>query len=180
MNPDVTKSISEAAPKKRGRPPVFGREVLDEYKRLYPDLRTRRSLQEEVYRSFAIHALDPPDERWRWLWDREAALKGLGTWKPGILAALGRVGDDESIRALATSLSLRKPSTKAAIACIRRWRLGRAARRPGLETSLTARLARVVDAYRTSHPDCTTDEIFTALQNVADFTAELSQEANDA
>jgi hypothetical protein len=117
--------ISEAASekRKRGRPAVFDEEYLRIHRSAFPGL-SRRGMLNACYRTRAINLLEDHPE-FAWLVDPEAMKRGEpGAWQPDILAELGRIEDDELLAFQALVLCKEKPSVKAAVAQLRRSRLG--------------------------------------------------------
>ena len=120
-------AITEAASEKtrRGRPPAFPDFMLDFQRTSYPEVRSRRGLNDLCYRALALnvilHAPDPT--RFGWLCDMEAMrAKTPNAWKPSILTELGRMATAADIVECAEVLCERKPSTKQAVAWLRRVR----------------------------------------------------------
>lgn len=91
---------------------------------LYPEV-TPRHLNNIVYRSRAVSVL-AHDPEFAWLADGPAMTEGKrNSWKPGILAELGRIDNEDDIRTFAREICRIKPFTKDAERAIREWRLGK-------------------------------------------------------
>jgi len=171
--------ISEtASEKKRGRPKVLDAVHEQIAKSCNHDVRTTRGLQNIHYRLRAQNCLID-DERFKWLCDRDAMAKGApNAWKPGILSELGRLDDDETIKAYAARICELKPKTKDAITMLRRARTGKAPDASVLD--LTARLCRVVDDYVAAHLDVTARQLLVALANTRDAVEETFGKSEEA
>ena len=176
--------ISEAASKnrrRRGRPRVLAPEYLQALQHLFPDIQSRRHLQDVACRQRAL-ALLTDDPACRWLCDPEAMQRGQPSgplqksWRPGILAELGRIPDDEDLKALAGEICKVKPRTKDAVLLIRRWRKGKES--PGDATSLAASVVRCIDDYLKRHPGTTWPTVRAALL-AAEEAVEQSAAAAD-
>ena len=111
-----------------------------------------RTRQNTWYRTIAINAVDGHDE-FKWLCDGEAIMRGDGKSRRGILSELGRLQDEDAIRAVARELGKMdpRPTTREAVARIRRYRLGREAK--GTYYDLVLWLERRMDEYVKTHPD---------------------------
>lgn len=169
--------FSEAASKKRGRPPVIDKEWLPEMSRAHPHLKTERGLRNKDLAYHTIHhvlgltptnAVTPNDglpERHRWLVDWEADVI---RWS--ILTELGRLALEQGNEAaidVADWICERKPSVKEGTAIVRRLRLCRLEKvqRPSRE-KLIDRLAAAIALYRAEYPDLSYTEMLEVLHAV--------------
>jgi hypothetical protein len=146
----ITEAASEK--RKRGRPPVILPGLSEQVVSMFaPDVKTRRAKLDAYYRIHALAVLkDVPEATW--LCDMEAMKAGKSkSWKPAILTELGRIEDVEALRHMAKLVCDAKPSTKEAVAWLRRWRTGKSA--PTSEKDLFRTLARTFDDYKRTHPD---------------------------
>ena len=139
---------------KRGRPSKFTKEERDWMRKLWFD-RGPRSLNDHHYGARA-GALLMHDPRFRWLCDpEEGRLRGT------ILAQLGRIEDDEDLREAALALCEHRPTTRVAVAALRRWRLGQS------DTPDSDRLAdellRAIRDYVDRFPDTSSSQVLEAL-----------------
>jgi hypothetical protein len=166
MTARTESGLSEAASekRKRGRPPVMADhdEALVSY--CAPDVRTRRGKLDVFYRQRAlgILAIRTKDKRFAWVADRAAIeAETKDAWKPGILSALGRIPNDEDLKAVALRVCELKPKTKDAIAMIRRWRTGKAS--AGDAVGLHKEIVRAVNDYLHRHPGTPWLEVEAAL-----------------
>src|SRR5207302_954222 len=96
------------------------------------------------------------DKRFVWLCDEEATMAGRVKLNFGILAALGRIEDEEELRAMALQICELKPKTREAIVMIRRFRNGSS---PPSVWQVTEELCRVLDGYNLRHPAVTKEQI---------------------
>jgi len=168
MTAKTPDGIPEAASqkRKRGRPPVFDPGYRAAMKTIFPDIKTHRGMTDSLYRGRAINLLTK-DGRFAWVADGARMKAGApGAWKPSILVELGRIPNDEDLKAVALRICELKPKTKEAVAMIRRFRLGREAE--GGYLKLFQHLAAAVDAYREGHPSTPKDDLIRALRDVAD------------
>jgi hypothetical protein len=191
----VEQDKSEAASKKpkRGRPPAFDPDYWNRVIRPYvpPGISTRHK-QNFAYQSIAIAALEG-DPSFAWIIDAKKAESGSNSkasfdgFRPGILSELGRLRDPEWIRTVARTLrgpdyGILRMSTKAAIAEIRRVRLGREPipRRGGPYSKKKARSERLQRAiaqtlfnFQIANPGLTPGVISRTLRSMAkDFEEE--------
>ena len=140
--------------KKRGRPEVFP-EFLQCVRAIYPDVKTKRGLQNKAYQAIAGRAIG---DDFPWLWD-----KSKGTIQVSILSELGRLEDPEVIRAFAKELCKKKPGAKKAVILIRRHRVGEMKPDP---LKLSNELIHTLNHYLSRYPGTTTEMINDALRTV--------------
>jgi hypothetical protein len=159
-------TISESDTKKRGRPPAFKAEQMAIITQLFPEVHSRRGRVNALYRTHAMDLLK--QRRFRWLMDMEGLAAGKDTWKPSILAELGRIADDRTLRAFAARICQLKPKTHEAVAMIRRARLNGASK-PATVGALVHELGRTIDDYRTRHPDLTWRQVRAAFGEVGEL-----------
>jgi len=103
----VSQRQQETASKKRGRPKLLEPQAETVYAKLYPEVRTRRGMQNKVYMSHAFVVLKAvPDhrERYRWLLGEDGE-----TWRSTLLAELGRLRDPGRIVEAADALCTMRP-----------------------------------------------------------------------
>jgi hypothetical protein len=151
--------ISEAASekRKRGRPAAFDPDGMRMFRRLYPEIKTKRGLQDKVCQVRAIRLLGKgADPSFFWLF-----CPKTNTVRASILAELGRIEDDEALRVFATQVCESKPKTKDASAIIRRWRLGREPRAEANDLK-EAIIATVCD-YLKRHPSTVKGHVLNSL-----------------
>jgi hypothetical protein len=164
----MSETYPEKASKKRGRPRLLAPQAEAVFAKLYPEVRTRRSIQNKVYLSHAFVALKGvPDHRERYLW-----LIGDdgNTFRSTLLAELGRLRDLARIVEAADKLCEARPSRENGVAYLRRLR--------GIKSSadqerLVSVLATALDAYRRAHPDCTAAMAMEALNEVYAIVSEI-------
>jgi len=97
-----------------------------------------------------------------------------GAWKPGILAELGRIRDADTMRAVALRICELKPSTKEAVAIIRRFRLRREP--PANYRALWMHLAKALDEYMNVHPSTPYEWKVKALRALANLVERTERE----
>ncbi len=162
MTTAISEAASENGKRQRGRPKLIGsaslRKMIDF---CAGDVKTERGRQDVFYRNIALgHLVDDP--RFIWLCDKERMTAGApNSWKPGILAELGRfdfAGGD--ILEAASEICRLKPKTKDAIAMIRGWRLGERECTPG---ALYDTLLKAFNDYVGQHPGITKQSVRTAV-----------------
>lgn len=163
--------ISEAASekRKRGRPRIMGPSAESMADFVAPDVKSSRGRQDSYYRMIALTVLTK-DERLAWLADESAMKAGTGRWKPSILSELGRIPNEEDLKAVALRICELKPKTKDAVAMIRRARLGREPE--GNYLTLFKHLENALNAYLSGRPSTPEDWIIKALRDLADCIEE--------
>ena len=179
MNGEAT-AISEkfSEKPKRGRPRAFSETMEHAYQAygLFTDTKTRRGRVNICYRQHALYVIKG-DPRLAWLFDSELIrTQEHAPFRRTILTELGRIPNDEDLRAVALRICELKPTTKEAVAMIRRFRLGRPA--VGSVEGLWDVLARTINEYQASHPEITRTEMLRALEIVSDLIREPLTEAD--
>jgi hypothetical protein len=167
--PESGPAISENSSKKRGRgrPRLVWTEIEDSIKRSEGVL-SRRAAQNAGYKATALTTLFPNGEssgaEFTWLYDNERARRREPRHVRGtILAELGRIDDDDDLRAVARRVCELKPKTRAAVAMIRRWRVGPPTPRPG---RLAAELLSTINDYLARYPTASYGQALTDLNAV--------------
>jgi hypothetical protein len=146
-------------PCKRGRPPAFEAELVELYRRTFPQAKGR-SLMNRVYQGNALSVLKN-DPAFHWLTSNKAEIDdGTGSMRSAILYELGRIEDADELRNVATMLCSVKPKTTAAVAMIRRCRHGE---RPASANALAHALSRCVNDYLAKHPSATWELVHQAM-----------------
>jgi hypothetical protein len=161
---DISENFSES--RRRGRPPRHGPEVMTMMRGLFPEARTVRSIQNKWFLVQAQRVLRHEPEL-TWLLDLDPSTHAIqkgGAYRMTILQELRRIEDEGVMKAVARRLCELKPSTREAVAMIRRFRLGRSA--PASVNQLVDALAQTIDDYRMRHPQITDAQIHEALQMV--------------
>ena len=157
--------MEAASEKKRGRPPVFSEEYRRGMSNLVPEVKTYRGMSEVMYRQRASSLLRQ-DSRFLWLADFKKADAGVpGAVKWSILAALGRIPNDETLKAVALRICELKPKTKEAVAIINRFRLGREPE--GGYLKLFMHLEKTLNTFFCLHPSIADKEVIRALRDLA-------------
>lgn len=163
MSAALKENISEI---KRGRPAVMDAETeaLFICSGLFSKDSPRRSKMNVYYRQRAVSVLGGCD--YKWLVDeRMIMLEGDKHWKPTILTELGRIEDEDDMRAVAERLCEMKPTTRDAVLMVRSLRTG------GLPAGDTLQLAneiiQTINRYLHSHVGVTREGIFDALRTAA-------------
>jgi len=132
-------------------------------RRLYPEVKTARGLQEKERQSRAVVlVMDRPELRW--LFDPET-----GTCRSMILAELGRIQDDHLLLEMAAEICRRKPKATEAVAAIRRFR---GVRHEPDSRKLMAELIKTVDAYLKRYPTTTWEQVQVAIVQAGNVVAE--------
>jgi len=101
--------------------------------------------------------------KFAWLFEHSA---GGNFKRMTLIAELGRLGDDETIRIFAAGLCESKPPVKMAIARLRNYRLTGELTTPGDVFNLYMALLRCLDDYSAAH-EISNDEILEALNRVS-------------
>jgi|TARA_B100001964_G_C14051899_1_gene517404 hypothetical protein len=155
----ISEAVSEK--RKRGRPPTFTPEYRALMKAFFPDVQTRRGMTNVLYQQQALGLLRD-DARFKWLVDKDKMIAGEpNAWKPSILAELGRISDEETLKVVALRVCEVKPKTKDAIAEIRRFRTGKTA--AGNASDLYSALATRMNDYIQQHPGMPLSEVDDAV-----------------
>ena len=164
MSAGLSEKFSEN--RRRGRPKVISGAMVGivNFAASDPDA-TPRTLQNKFYQLQAIHALslgkeDMP-EAFRFLWDaNEATQTFRGRWT--ILAELGRIADENDMRAVAHKVCEMKPRARDAVAMIRRARIGES--KAGDTLQLANELIETINDYRVRHPATAPHDLLIALE----------------
>ncbi len=164
--------ITEAASKKkRGRPRVIDDAPLQIIADHTPNIKTHRGRQELVYAFRAVTDL-AKDKRFDWLTDEEHPIK-----KKGILSELGRIENEEDLKAVALQICELKPNVKEGAAMVRRWRTGKA---PKADCrGLRSHMLKSVNAYLYAHPDTPIDMLVRVLHELAETVQEQFDEGKE-
>jgi hypothetical protein len=146
---------------KRGRPEMIPNWALDQFAALVSlKVKSKRHKQNLWYAKTALAALlngcDRIDPRFDWLCTDQRFVRLC------VLAELGRLGDPEEIRNIAARICERKLNTVAAVAVVRRHRLGQSS--SGDAGQLCCEITRLIDAYLARHPATTQAEVLKALK----------------
>jgi hypothetical protein len=169
---DISETISEK--RRRGLPPRYGPETLAFVAAWSPDVQTVRGWQNKVHEFRALNIIRE-EPGLDWLRDQAAMRRGmLHAYRPTLLQELGRIEDAERLKAVARQLCECKPKTRAAMAMIRQYRLGRAA--PAKAMALLLELTQTLENYRVRHPDLTGLQILEALALLADVVRRVDEE----
>jgi hypothetical protein len=159
----VADLISETVSKKRGRPKSISDGELALVRNFFPGNSPRHE-HDLVYRQRAVSLLmDNP--ALAWLCNKEDMKAGVNSWKPTILAALGRLEESDML-VMAKALCDRKPRTKEAVAMIRRFRGKSSA---GDALALHKTLVSTINAYIEVHPDISTADLVAAVITTLDM-----------
>ncbi len=162
--------------RERGRPAKMTPEQVAICDSMFPEVKTRRGQQNIIYRLRAMSILRE-DSRFLWLIDPEKAIQGKpGSWRPSILAELGRLEDQDAMRAVALRICELKPKARQAVSMIRRARTG--AKGDGDAVSLSHAIIRTISDYLAAHPATTWQQVYAALGNASDAVA-ASQSPED-
>jgi hypothetical protein len=169
MNPDRIKEDSSEKPK-RGRPRLYNGLILLEK---LSDARTERGRIEFWHCTHAwgiiksVWEADPVGNAWAEFYIDK---KRKYVYHRAILSALGRIEDKASILEWAQVIAEEKLSTRAAVAAIRRARLGREDRPDFLD--LAGSVERALNAYLSAHPSTSLAMVVRALRGLADAIEE--------
>jgi hypothetical protein len=146
------------------------------FRGIWNEVKTVRGLQNKSNEARAINCL--VDRRgFAWLGVTTLAAMSAGRCKPrlSVLAELGRIKDDDTLRQIARDLCRAKPTTaRWAVRAVRRWRTGRAP--AGDVASLSRLLAVTAETYRREHADVSYADLRAALAAAAD---QLPDEGTD-
>jgi hypothetical protein len=172
-------AVSERISRKRGRPRVLVEHAEAAYRQLFPEVRSRRSLQNRAYSSHALAVLAGVPEhrqRFRWLVGSDG-----NTLRMGALVELGRYRDEQSILNLADAMcraaAERRLTTSEAAALVRSGRGRRGPRefcKPSQDGLVTA-LSAALDRYQRTHPGLAKATILEALNEVYGVVAEVME-----
>jgi hypothetical protein len=164
-------AISENFSKKRGRPRLLEPGILKVVSAA-TDAHSLRHKQDVHYRLRALGVL-LDDSRFIWLCDGERMRAGLShSYRPTILAALGRIADEADMRDVALELCETKPKARDAIQIVRRWRLGD--RKPGDALQLANEIVGTINGYLSRHPT-TWQQVKGALAMAQEMVEEASE-----
>jgi len=168
-SPALSENMSEKS--KRGRPVVFDKGHLSIMGGFFPEIGSRRHLQNKAYQSIAIGALrsggDEIGPEYSWLFDPTANVV-----KSTILSELGRLGDHETIRILARDICVGRVRTSIAVP---RLRALRKKQRPADALDLTNKIVNTINAYIELHGSCTNDQILDAIRTAEGVVREREE-----
>lgn len=136
----------------RGRRPIFSAEFRNEVRARHANLRSERSVIEACYAS-----------RTRQILQQSGLAAELG-WldnKAAILAALGRIPQEDHLLSVALQLCQLKPSSNSAVLMIRRFRLGTSNADAKV---LVDSLIRTINRYLLRFSGTSINQILEALQ----------------
>jgi hypothetical protein len=172
MSAVITENISETTASNeavfigRGRPSLMSveQEAVFTALGLFTDSTPRRSKMNVFYRHRALGILSEGD--YKWLFDEEKVMADGGGkhWKPTILTELGRIENDDDLRAVASELCERKPATRDAVLMVRTFRTGGLP--AGDSIQLANEIVQIVNRYRHSHAGVTKQDVVDALEAV--------------
>ena len=155
--------------KKRGRPKLLDDSHLA-LVRYATDAKTTRHQQNVHYSLRAIGMLSN-DPRFKWLCDGKAMMKGAQhSYRPTILAELGRIENDDDLKAVALRICKLKPKVRDAVVMIRRFRTGKVKEADSLQ--LANEILAIVNRYTGRYPETTAQQILTALTVARDAVIE--------
>jgi hypothetical protein len=154
---------------KRGRPKLLDEWIEEKLRDDWGPFATERTVQNAWYHIRAFNVLGfgddaPLDPFFLWLCDPERQRGPSGkVFRKTILTELGRIGDDETLIAVAREICDLKPKARDAVALIRRARLGGGKPKPN---QLGNEIIRAINAYQARYPSTTPAEIAAALTAV--------------
>lgn len=159
-----TRKKSSARPKSMDR-------ALERFLRsLYPKIKSTRGLQEKQHQTRAVLlVMDQPE--FRWLFDPET-----GTCRSTILTELGRIDDDGLLLEMAAEICRRKPTSREAVAAIRRVR---GARSEPSSQRLAVKLVKTIDAYLKRYPTTTWQHVRVALIQASKIVEDAMRDPGD-
>lgn len=168
----ISETVSEN--RKRGRPPVMDAEDVKLVKFLTSEKITHRHELNLHYRQRAIR-LVMDQKQFSWLLDSAAEIMaGTGRIKKHtILAALGRIQNDDDLKAIALEICKRKPKTKTALVLIRRAR--GVSKDDGNANGVAHAIRVAVNDYLTRHPSTPWEDVTAALVSVQIAVKESSR-----
>src|ERR1051326_8532599 len=133
--------------------------------------RTHRTVQNKHYelRAFGVLGFtgETFPEEFRWLCDPEKQKPGRAYcegFRRSILAELGRIEDEETLRAAARRMCQLRPKAREAMVMIRRFRLGGA--KPGDALELANAVIATINDYMRRRPGLSADDIRDAIRTV--------------
>lgn len=127
---------------------------------------TERTRHNKLFQMRAMNALgldvDNPPAAYLWIWGRPHVPRhGDHKVKWTVLAELGRIEDDDTLRAVAARVCELKPKTREAVQMIRRFRVGLP---QGSALDLANAVIKAINDYMNSHGGLTPDDIRDALR----------------
>lgn len=158
----ILETISQS---KRGRPPVMSKEVEDEIKKSFPEIRTRRGRQNKFH---AIYALTILREGFEYIVNTKAVTAGTQDLPFTLLTELGRLDDSDIIREIAGIICKEQLTPKEAVIRIKRMRrhLKTGQFAPvGTITELSEIISKTIQDYKQARQDVTPQMVKSALAN---------------
>jgi hypothetical protein len=169
---EISETDSQNPRRRRGRPSLWEPGYLEAMERMgmFTETTTRRGKNNICYRQRAVALLGSGDNpEFHWLCGGPAITKGgqAKAWRPSVLVELGRINDDEMLLALARRMCELKPTSRAAVAAIRQFRLGRS--KPGSIAALTSKIRGTINAYLQRRPDTDLSQVLQSIAEVQDI-----------
>lgn len=162
----ISETVSEKP--RRGRRRIMGPLAISTVDVVAPEVKSERGRQNVYYRQLALGAL-AHDPRFRWIADEDGMMAGdKSAWRPGVLAELGRiwvVDEDLMLRIAELVCEIKPPTTRAAVALIRRARLRSMV---GTRASVVKAIRRSIGGFLSRYPDTPWEVVVDALQQVCD------------
>jgi hypothetical protein len=173
MSTAITENISET---KNGRPSLMSveQEAFLTACGLFTNSTPRRSKMNVFYRQRALGIICDGD--YKWLFDKEKIMTDGSDkyWKPTILTELGRIENDDDLRAVASQLCERKPATRDAVLMVRAFRTGSLP--AGNALQLTNEIIHTINRYLQTHADVLKQDVLDALRTA---TANVDESLSD-
>jgi hypothetical protein len=167
--------------KPRGRPRVFSSEQEALFRNLFPEIRTRRGLQNRMYACRAISVLKQAagaDVFGRFGWLLGPSFEAA-KMRFTLLAELGRLDRPADIATLASTLCEKKDPPRRAVALIRQRVRKTGKARPTVEDA-TYYLASAVDTWLQRYPDADLGVMVEALNEVYSIIQERLEKRRPA
>ncbi|WP_417737386.1 hypothetical protein [Rosistilla oblonga] len=164
---------------RRGRPEAIPVEELAEIRNWFPEVKTKRGLQNRCYEVRALgtfyHSVDD-QERFRHMLPPQAELEaGTAGYSSSTLSQLGRMDEGDAIAA-ADHICREKMTPAESVRFLKSLRCGGRNRKPS-RLSLLKKLANVLDAYTAAH-DCDADFVLSVVEDFSEIVSE-TREANE-
>ena len=168
--------MSAPAAKPRGRPRAFSQEEEAIFRNLFPEITTRRGMQNRMYAVRAIGVLNAsaggdPSGRFEWL---VGPSRDHPKMRFTVLTELGRIDNPADIATFADVLCQKKYTSRMAIALIRQ-RVRKTANPQPTVDAATDYLAGAVDAWFEQYPDANRRVMLDALNEVYSIIQERTE-----
>ncbi|WP_417736335.1 hypothetical protein [Rosistilla oblonga] len=161
---------------RRGRPKAIPENEIDEIRKWFPGIKTRRGIQNKCYEIRAIglfYRTLGDQERFRHIIPPEAdAWSGIAEFPFAILRELGRMDEGEAVEA-ADRICAKRMDPAESVRFLRSLRTGGRSRNAS-RLSLLAKLENALNTYTAAH-DCDADFVLSVVEDFSEIVSETRE-----